>query len=162
MFVFGHEMGHYVLGHLVKGFVITVALLLFFFYCSYRIANWLMRTKADRWGIRQLSDFASAPMLLLILYVLSFVPEPVSNAISRHFEHQADQYGLEVVHGLVPQPERTAAESFQILGERSLDYPYVGKFAEFWLWSHPTIADREIFAQTYNPWGEGKQPEFVK
>ncbi len=50
MFVFGHEMGHYVLGHLVKGFVITVALLLFFFYFSYRIANWLMRTQGRPLG----------------------------------------------------------------------------------------------------------------
>ncbi len=162
MFVFGHEMGHYVLGHLMKGFVITVALLLAFFYISYRIANWLMRRNGNAWGLRGLSDFASAPMLLLIFYVLSFVSEPMSNAISRHFEHEADIYGLEVTHNLVADSGRNAAESFQILGERSLDYPYVGKFAEIWLWSHPTIADREVFAQTYNPWAEGKQPQFVK
>ncbi len=162
LFVFGHEMGHYVLGHLVKGFIITVALLLVFFYVSYRIANWLIRRKGNAWGLRQLSDCASAPMLLLIFYVLSFVSEPMSNAISRHFEHQADIYGLEVTHNLVADSGRTAAESFQILGERSLDYPYVGKFAEFWLWTHPTIADREIFVQTYHPWAEGKQPKFVK
>ncbi len=160
--VFGHEMGHYVLGHLMKGFVITVALSLVFFYCGYRIANWLIQRKGKLWGIRDLSDFASFPMLLLIFYVLSFVGEPGFNAISRHFEHQADIYGLEVTHDLMPDSGRTAAESFQILGERSLDYPYVGKFAEFWLWTHPTIADREIFSQTYNPWAEGKQPEFVK
>ncbi len=162
LFVFGHEMGHYVLQHLVKGFVITVGLLLVFSYISYRIANWLMRRNGNEWGLHGLSDFASAPMLLLILYVLSFIGEPAFNAISRHFEHQADQYGLEVMQGLVPDSGRTAAESFQILGERSLDYPYVGKFAEWWLWSHPTIADREIFAQAYDPWAEGKQPEFVK
>ena len=162
LFVFGHEMGHYVLGHLVRGFVITVALLLLFFYLGYRIANWLIRRNGNTWGLRQLSDFASAPMLLLIFYVLSFVSEPISNAISRHFEHEADIYGVEVTHGLSPEAGRTAAESFQILGERSLDYPYVGKFAEVWLWSHPTIANREIFVQTYNPWAEGKQPRFVK
>ena len=40
--------------------------------------------------------------------------------------------------------------------------PYVGKLAEFWAWDHPTIRDRMIFVQTYNPWGEGRQPEFVK
>jgi len=162
VFVFGHEMGHYVLQHLVKGFVLSVVLLLGFLYLTYRIANWLIQRNGSAWGLRQLSDLASAPMLLLIFFVLSFVSEPVSNGISRHFEHQADIYGLEVIHNLLPDAQRTAAESFQILGERSLDYPYVGKFAEFWLWSHPTIADREIFAQTYEPWGEGKSPEFVK
>jgi Zn-dependent protease with chaperone function len=100
--------------------------------------------------------------LLLVLYFLSFASEPVSNAISRHFEHEADIYGLEVTHELTADSGLVAAESFQILGERSLDYPYVGKFAEFWLWSHPTIADREVFAQTYHPWAEGKQPKFVE
>ncbi|MFZ0705831.1 MAG: M48 family metallopeptidase [Candidatus Korobacteraceae bacterium] len=162
LFVFGHEMGHYVLGHLVKGFVIAVVSLFVFLYLTFRIANWLMRRNRNAWGIRDLSDFASAPMLLLVFYVLSFLSEPASNAISRHFEHEADIYGLEITHNLVADSGRNAAESFQILGERSLDYPYVGKFAELWLWSHPTIADREIFAQTYNPWAEGKQPKFVK
>jgi Zn-dependent protease with chaperone function len=162
LFVFGHEMGHYVLGHLMKGFAIAVGLLLVFFYLSYRIANWLMRGTGQAWGLRGLSDFASAPMLLLIFYVLSFVSEPMSNAVSRHFEHEADIYGLEITHNLVVDSGRNAAESFQVLGERSLDYPNVGKFAEVWLWSHPTIADREIFAQTYDPWAEGKQPQFMK
>ena len=81
LFVFGHEMGHYVLGHLVKGFFITVGFLLVFFYLGYRIANWLVRRNGNAWGFRQLNDFASAPMLLLILYVLSFAGEP---GIQRH------------------------------------------------------------------------------
>jgi STE24 endopeptidase len=85
----------------------------------------------------------------------------VVNGISRHYEHQADQYGLEVMHGLVPDSGRSAAQSFQILGECSLDYSNVGKFAEFWLWSHPTIRDRVIYAQAYDPWSEGQSPEFV-
>ena len=87
---------------------------------------------------------------------------PVVNGISRHYEHQADQYGLEVVHGLVFDAGLSAAQAFQVLGERSLDYPYVGKFPEFWLWSHPTIGDRVMYAQTYDPWREGQSPEFVK
>lgn len=84
------------------------------------------------------------------------------SGVSRHFEHQADQYGLEVIHGLVPNEPRTAALAFQKLGEISLDYPYVNKFWELWAWDHPTIRDRVIYVQTYDPWGEGKQPEFVK
>jgi STE24 endopeptidase len=99
---------------------------------------------------------------VLILSVLLFLATPVLNSVSRHYEHQADQYGLEVIHGLVPDVQLSAAQAFQILGERSLDYPYVGKLAEFWAWDHPTIRDRMIFVQTYDPWGEGEQPEFVK
>jgi len=161
MFVFGHEMGHYVLGHIPKMLGIFLALLLALYYLGYRLANWLVERYGAGWGIRDLSDWASFPLLFLLFSVLLFLATPVVNGISRHYEHQADQYGLEVMHGLVPDSGRSAAQSFQILGERSLDYPDVGKFAEFWLWSHPTIRDREVYAQTYDPWKEGQSPEFV-
>ncbi len=162
LFVFGHEMGHYVLGHIPKELTLILLQLLALFYLSYRVSNWLMARYGERWGIRDLGDWASLPLLALVLSVFLFLDTPGLNAVSRHFEHQADQYGLEVIHGLVPDSQQAAAQSFQILGERSLDYPYVGKFAEFWNWNHPTIRDRVIYAQTYDPWGEGKQPEFVK
>ena len=155
-------MGHYVLGHIPKEIAINLLLLLVLFYIGYRLANWLVARYGERWGIRDLDDWASLPLLALILSVLTFLATPAFNAVSRHYEHQADQYGLEVIHGLVPDAPHTAAHAFQILGERSLDYPYVGKFLEFWAWDHPTIRDRMIFVQTYDPWGEGKQPEFVK
>ncbi len=162
LFVFGHEMGHYVLGHIPKQLTIILLQLLVLYYLGYRLANWMVARYGARWGIRDLSDWASLPLLALIISVLTFLATPAFNAVSRHYEHQADQYGLEVVHGLVPNTPLAAAQAFQILGERSLDYPYVGKLAEFWAWDHPTIRDRMIFVQTYNPWGKGQQPEFVR
>jgi len=161
MFVFGHEMGHYVLGHIPKMLGIFLLLLLGLYYIGYRMANWLADRYGASWGISGLSDWASFPLLFLLFSILLSLSNPVVNGISRHYEHQADQYGLEVMHGLVPDSGHSAAQSFQILGERSLDYPNVGKFAEFWLWSHPTIRDRVIYAQTYDPWSEGRSPEFV-
>ncbi len=162
LFVFGHEMGHYVLYHIPQEVAIDLAILLVLFYLGYRLANWMVARYGPGWGIRDLSDWASLPLLMLILSVLTFLATPAFNAVSRHYEHQADQYGLEVIHGLVPDSPRVAAMSFQKLGEVSLDYPHVNKFWEFWAWNHPTIASRMIFAQTYDPWAEGKQPEFVR
>ena len=160
--VFGHEMGHYALDHIPKEATIDLFLLLLLLYLAYRLANWLLARYGARWDIRDLSDWASLPLLALLLSLLAFLASPVFNGVSRHYEHQADQYGLEVVHGLVADEPLTAAHSFQKLGELSLDYPYVNKFWEFWAWTHPTIRDRMIFVQTYDPWSEGKQPEFVK
>ena len=162
LFVFGHEMGHYVLGHIPKQLTIILLQMLVLMYLGYRITGAMLARYGARWGIRDLGDWASLPLLALVFSVLAFLDTPVVNAVSRHYEHQADQYGLEVIHGLVPNANREAAESFQILGERSLDYPYVSAFAEFWAWSHPTIRDRMIFVQIYDPWREGRQPEFVK
>ena len=162
LFVFGHEMGHYVLYHIAKELTIDLVVLLMIFYVGYRVAKWMVVRYGARWGIRDVADWASLPLLVVILTVLAFLATPAFNGVSRHYEHQADQYGLEVVHGLVPDSPRVAAMAFQKLGEVSLDYPYVNRFWEFWAWSHPTIRDRVIFAQTYDPWAAGKTGEFVK
>jgi STE24 endopeptidase len=162
LLVFGHEMGHYVLNHIPKEVTIDLFLLLVLLYFAYRLANRLLARHGAGWGIRDLSDWASLPLLALLLSLLAFLASPVFNGVSRHFEHQADQYGLEVVHGLIPDEPLNAAHAFQKLGELSLDYPYVNRFWEIWSWTHPTIRDRMIFVQTYDPWSEGKQPEFVK
>ena len=162
LYVFGHEMGHYVLGHIPREVAIDLLILLVLLYLAFRVSNWMVARYGARWGIPDLADWSSLPLLMLVLSVLAFFATPAFNGVSRHYEHQADQYGLEVIHGLVPDASLTAAHSFQKLGEVSLDYPYVNKFWEFWAWNHPTISDRMLFVQTYDPWDEGKQGEFVK
>jgi Zn-dependent protease with chaperone function len=161
MFVFGHEMGHYVLGHIVKGFVFAMGVVLVLFYLTYRLANWLCGRWGTAWGIRSLDDWASLPVLWLTISAMLCISSPMLNAFSRHLEHQADQYGLEVVHGLFPDSSQVAAQSFQILGEEWLEYPEVSPLAVFLAWDHPPIASRIHFALSYDPWDQG-QPRFVK
>ena len=45
-------------------------------------------------------------MLILIVVVGGFAAEPVVNAVSRYFEHQADVYGIEVTNGTSPGANR--------------------------------------------------------
>ena len=92
LFVFGHEMGHYVLRHIPKELTIVLLQLLVLFYLGYRLANWMVAHYGARWAIPDLSDWASLPLLFLILSVLTFLATPAFNAVSRHYEHQADQY----------------------------------------------------------------------
>jgi STE24 endopeptidase len=162
LFVFGHEMGHYVLGHVWKGMVFAAALMLVLFYLGYRLSLWLIRECGGRWGILNLGDWASLPLLILVISVLSFFSEPIDNGFSRVLEHHADIYGLEVIHGIVPDSNQAAAQGFQVLGENSLDYPHPNPFLAWWFGSHPTIPDRVKFAVAYNPWANGESPQFVK
>ena len=99
-------------------------------------------------------------MLLLALSVLQFVTEPVECAISRHFEHEADVYGQEAIHGLVADPQRTAVSTFDALGEASLDDPDPNPFVVFWSYDHPSIQGRAQFAAHYDPWKHGQTPQF--
>jgi STE24 endopeptidase len=162
MFVFGHEMGHYVLGHIYKGMIFGAALAFVLLYLGFRGMLWTLSRRSSRWSIRGTDDWASLPVLLLWVTILSFLASPITNTYSRHDEHQADQYGLEVTHGLIPDSSQVAARAFQILGEVDLADPHPNPFIKVWLFSHPPLAERVKFALTYNPWAEGKQPEFVK
>jgi Zn-dependent protease with chaperone function len=162
MFVFGHEMGHYVLNHIVKGIAATLVLLLVLLYLAYLCSGWTVRRWGTKYKIRDFSDLASLPLLFILLGVFSFISSPLQSGVSRYFEHQADTYGLEVIHGLVPDSQRVAAGSFQKLGENWLDYPYAGDFYEWWSQDHPITRKRMHYAQEYNPWAEGKEPHFIK
>ena len=162
LFVFGHEMGHYVLGHNYILTGATLLVILIFLFIGYHTMRRALARWGAAWGIRGMDDWASLPVLMLMLAVLSFLAEPVMNAVSRELEHNADIYGLEVVHGIVPDSSQAAAEAFQILGEASLSNPNPSPFIEFWLYSHPSVGDRVRFAAEYDPWKNGQSPKYVK
>jgi len=63
-----------------------------------------------------------------------------------------------VIHGIVPNSEEVAAHSFQILGEVDLEDPNPPAFIRFWLYSHPPVAERLIFAHSYDPWQRVSRP----
>jgi STE24 endopeptidase len=162
VFVAGHETGHYVLRHIPKGLCFFAVLLLVFFYLGYRAIGWVLARWGDGWALRGLDDWASLPALLLLLSIFFFLANPVASAFSRHFEHQADQYGLEVTHGLTPDSGQVAAQAFQVLGEVDLSDPDPSQLQIFLFYDHPSIPDRIQFCLTYDPWRDGGHGEFVK
>jgi len=159
--VAGHEMGHYVLGHIWKGLIFASIFLFALFYLGSRTIGWVLQRWGKAWAIRGLDDWASLPALMLIVSIYAFIAAPVS-AFSRHLEHQADQYGLEVTHGLIPDSGQVAAQAFEVLGEVDLSDPTPHPIDVLMFYSHPTISERIRFALTYDPWSKGEQPEFVK
>ncbi len=162
LFVVGHEMGHYVLDHIIYGLVLGAVGIFIALYLIYRISGWTLRRFGARWHIRELADWAALPMIFLILGIVGFFASPVGNTISRQLEHNADIYGLEVTHGINHNSQEAAAHAFQVLGETSLSYPYPSRFVTFWYGSHPSIRDRVRFADEYDPWSKGEQPKYVK
>src|SRR5215472_14971736 len=168
MLVFGHESGHYVLRHIVKGLALSAVSFFFVFWACARIADWMAHHFGARWGIEPQPDVPPLAtrtgflVLLLIFSVVSFLLQPASNTVSRYFEHQADVYGQEAVHGLVADPQKTAVSGFNHLGEAWLEYPNPNPFIEFWLYSHPSVQRRASFAKHYNPWANGGRGQFFK
>lgn len=159
-FIFGHEMGHYVLNHIPATLIFLGVLLLVEFYIGFRGVRWLIARYGSRWKIPSQNDWGALVVLLLVLAVLSFFSEPMVNGYSRMHEHEADVYGQEAIHGIVSDPQKVAQQSFQLLGELSLTDPHPNPFVEFWTFSHPSIASRAAFAEKYNPWLAGGHPKY--
>jgi len=162
LFIIGHELGHYVLGHVWKGFVFGAAALLVALYLIFRGLHWMLGRWGRDWQLYGLEDWASLAAFLFLLQVVMFFASPVVNGVTRMEEHAADVYGLEVIHGTVPNSEEVAAHAFQVLGEVDLEDPNPPPFIRFWLYSHPPVAERLVFAYSYDPWSKGEPPKYVK
>jgi STE24 endopeptidase len=158
--VFGHELGHYALHHIVLGLLFTAVLLLVAFFLGQKMTEWLLGRFGSQWEIRSQNDLAFVAVLALVLSALNFFSEPIEKAFSRSIEHAADVYGQEAIHGIVADPQTTTEQAFQKLGETSLDDPTPHPFVDFWTSSHPSIADRAAFAAAYNPWATGQHPKY--
>jgi Zn-dependent protease with chaperone function len=160
--VFGHELGHYALHHIVLGVLFAAAALLLAFWIGQRIAQALLRRYGARWRIRSQQDWAYLAVLMLVLNGLSFLSAPIEDAFSRSIEHDADVYGQEVIQGIVPDPQTTTVQGFQRLGETSLEDPTPHPFVEFWTFNHPSTGSRAAFAAAYNPWTKGQHPKYFQ
>jgi Zn-dependent protease with chaperone function len=161
LLVLGHETGHYVLHHIPKEFTLDEAVALLFFFLGYFAVNRLVGRAGPRAGVEGIEDLASLPLVLVVLTLLVFLSSPIVNGISRYFEHQADQFGLEVAYGVVADPNAAEVQALQILGEEDLADPDPSPFIKFWLYTHPPLEERIRLASTYKPWGEGKPLELL-
>ena len=159
LFVFGHEMGHYVLGHVRDGILFSCAVLLFFLYLAYRVLHWMLARWGETWAIRGPDDLAS-----------SAGPDPPADGVRvpvhAHFKR------LQPSPRASGRPVRTrsdprfgsdapvvAAHAFQILGEVDLEEPNPSTAVKFWFYNHPPLDERMRFAQTYDPWSQGRAPD---
>src|SRR3984957_5159969 len=162
LFIIGHELGHYVLGHVWTGFLYFSLGLLVGLYVMFRALQYALRKWGEDWKVYGPQDWAALSILFLLMFILNFISAPVVNGLSRAEEHAADVYGIEVIHGIVPHSEEVAAHAFQVLGEIDLSDPNPPAVIRFWLYSHPPLAERLVFVHRYDPWSRGKSPRYVK
>lgn len=167
LFIFGHESGHYMLNHIPQQITISALGVLALLFAGARFAGWLAARKSTAWQLAS-SDATLAPLatrqgfllVLLVLSLLSLILQPATNAVSRHYEHEADVYGQEAIHGLVADPQQTAVSAFNHLGEAWLEDPAPSPLVEFWEYNHPSVQHRADFAAHYNPWAAGGHGRF--
>jgi STE24 endopeptidase len=151
-FVVAHELGHFVLHHVVQWILLLTILAVLALYVVHRVARKVIARLSRRFGFDQLSDFASLPLLVLLGTAVSFVAMPVILAFSRHQEHEADRFAIELTRN-----NRAAATTFVRLQQENLGVPRPGALYMLWRGSHPSLGDRVDFANRYRPWERGER-----
>jgi STE24 endopeptidase len=132
--VMGHEMGHYVLHHILGSiFFISVFTVLSMAYLYWAV-QWAIR-RFPRWGIRDPADPAVIPLAVLLVSILFFVLTPILNTQTRMQEKEADMFGLNAAR----QPDGFAQAAIH-LGEYRKMRP--GKLEEWIFFDHPSGYDR--------------------
>jgi STE24 endopeptidase len=147
----GHEMGHFVLGHVWQLLALSTILVLGSFYVAYKTAGSVIAKYRDRFGFQSLDDLASLPLILLLTSLFSLAVTPALNAFTRHMEREADRFGLEIT-----QTNHSAATAFVKLQTDVLAVPRPGLLNVLWRQSHPPLGERIDFANDYPPWREGQ------
>ncbi|HZF39769.1 MAG TPA: M48 family metallopeptidase [Blastocatellia bacterium] len=151
LFIMGHEMGHYVLGHVWKSILFSSLLIIATLYAIHRTAGWLINKFHRRFGFTELSDVASWPLIILLFNAYFLIVGPIALAYSRHNEHEADRFGLEITRN-----NRAAATAFVKLQQENLAVPRSNILVKLWQSSHPTFGERIDFANEYRPWEKGE------
>ena len=150
--VMAHEMGHYVLGHIWKQILFFSVLIMTTLYAIHRTAKWLINKYKARFGFDQLSDIASLPLLILLCSLYVFIVTPIDLAYSRHIEHEADRFGLELTKN-----NHAAATAYSKLLTENIGVPQPGLLYKLWRARHPTFSEHIDFCNSYRPW-EKKEP----
>ena len=152
LFVMAHEMGHYVLGHIPRGILYSVLGTLLAAALAFRLSSSLLVRYGARLGYQSLGHPASYPLLLALLMVFSLAATPISNALSRGIEWEADRFAVSAF----PHPEAGIA-AFENLARINLSEKNPPAWAELLLYSHPSLSKRIATLQRYrdgdpNPW----------
>ncbi|HEX3551969.1 MAG TPA: M48 family metallopeptidase [Thermoanaerobaculia bacterium] len=151
LYVMGHEMGHYVLGHVFQLVALASLLVLFGLWVIHRTAGGLIARYRDRFGFVQLSDVASLPLIALLFGLVTFVLSPALLAFTRHTEHEADRFGLEIT-----RDNHDCATAFVKLQEQNLSNPRPSLLYKLWRSDHPPLGERIDFCNEYRPWEKGE------
>ncbi len=151
LFVMGHEMGHYVLGHVWKLIAFFSVLIIATLFAIHRTADWMIQRYRHRFRFDRLSDIASFPLVVLLFNAYFLIVTPVALTFTRHIEHEADRFGLEIT-----RDNYSAATAFVRLQSENLGVPRPALLVKLWRESHPTLGDRIDFCNAYRPWETGQ------
>jgi STE24 endopeptidase len=133
--VLGHEMGHYVLGHVTSSIVMFGLVIL----AGFAFTAWGFGVLTDIfggiWDARTVDDPAGLPILMALVTFFFLFATPVTNTITRFYETQADIFGVNAAR----QPDGFAEAALHLSEYRKLE---PSPLEEFVFFDHPSGRNR--------------------
>lgn len=127
--VTGHEIGHYVSGHIWRMVGVLILLAMTFFFLADRLFPRFARLFGSHASI---GDPQGLPVLLFIVGFLALLAQPVMNAVVRQGEREADNYSLRHVN----LPDALASALVKTAEYR---YPRPSALQEALFYTHPSV-----------------------
>jgi Zn-dependent protease with chaperone function len=145
LFIMAHEMAHYVEKHIYFNILQSLLFSLLGLYLAAKLMNWCINRFGPVLKILSIQDISSLPLLLLLLSMLTFVSDPLSNVISRYQETRADRYAIEMT-----KDAEAGITSFQELTRSGLSQVNPPFLVKFFRYSHPTMLERISTLEEYS------------
>ncbi len=131
--VTGHEIGHYVLGHVWRSVLVLSVLAVIFFFLTDRLFTRFARAFGSK--ATEIGDPRGLPVFLFVLSFLGVFAVPVANSLTRISESEADAYSLQMVN--LPD-----ALSGALVKTAEYRYPRPHPVQEALFYSHPSVERR--------------------
>jgi len=141
--VTGHEIGHYVLGHVWRAIAVISVLAML----AFLVADRLYPRFARAFGCSApLSDPRGLPVVLFMVSLIMALATPVMNTLSRTSETEADRHSLETVN----LPDALATALVKTAEYRD---PRPHPLQEFLFYTHPAVERRVLAAMQWKASG---------
>ena len=138
--VTGHEIGHYVLGHVWRSVLVLSVLAVIFFFLTDRLFARFARLFGSK--ATEIADPRGLPVFLFVLSFLGVFAVPVANSLTRISESEADAYSLQMVN--LPD-----ALSGALVKTAEYRYPRPHPVQEALFYSHPSVERRVARAMAW-------------
>jgi len=138
--ILAHEFAHYHLKHLLKLIFINAAGIVLTFYIIFRTNGYIL----GLFGLDKLSDIAAFPIIVLYMTIIGIIITPLTNYLSRCFEHNADRMALEVT-GL----KEAFISTMDKLAQQNLADRKPSFLIKMFFFDHPPIDERIAMAKRH-------------
>ena len=136
--VLAHELAHHVHSDIPRLIVVRSGLTLAALY----LVHWVLLWATPRLGYQGIADFASWPLVALVMWAFTLAMMPLANAYSRWRERLADDFALRL--GRNP---KAFIGAMRKLAEQNLTPVKPHPWVEFLFYAHPSVEKRIAFAE---------------